>query len=264
MRIGIDAGGSLVKIAYEEKEKLQVRKYAIEEIPKLVEWLSLVAPDAELVGTGGNWPKIQEATKQKNSTVDEFTALVNGTKHLLQTEKKYIDTFILTSIGTGTSIFYVGDNTFERVLGSGIGGGTWMGLGAKLTNAQSFSELLELAGKGNRENNDLLVKDIYEGNENIPLLGDLTAANFGKAHKTDSMEADHAAALNQLIGEVILSLSGNVAQVKEAKNIVFIGATIQDNNPLQQVLTSFKDMLGFEPIFLELGAFAGAVGALFD
>lgn len=33
VRVGIDAGGSLIKIPYEEKKKIHVRKYAIDESP---------------------------------------------------------------------------------------------------------------------------------------------------------------------------------------------------------------------------------------
>lgn len=264
MKIGVDAGGSLVKIAYEEKGRLRMRKYAVAEIPKLIDWLNIVVPHTELFGTGGNWPKIQVATTQKSSTIDEFTALVNGTRYLLETENEDLEKFVLTNIGTGTSIFLVDNKKFERVLGSGIGGGTWMGLGSLLTNADTFHELIDLAKDGSHENNDLLVKDIYVTNENLPLLGELTAANFGKAQLANSSEADNAAALNQLIGEVILTLATNVASKNEVEKIVFIGSTIQDNLPLQQVINGFKEMLPFEAVFLEKGAYAGAIGALFN
>lgn len=264
IRIGIDAGGSLIKVAYEEKGNLHVKTYAIEEKTALTDWLTMLAPNATLYGTGGKWPELSAKFQHRKQTVDEFTALVNGTKYLLDVNRIQCKEFILTSIGTGTSIFYVNENSFERVVGSGIGGGTWMGLGSLITNSNNFRELVNLAAKGNHQKSDLLVKDIYV-TEQAPLLGDLTAANFGKAHLDGEITAaDHAAALNQLIAEVILSLIGQVITTKDVQQLVFIGSTLKGNLPLQNAITSFQEILPFEAVFLDKGAYAGAIGALFD
>lgn len=261
-KIGIDAGGTLIKVAYEEKGHLHVKTYENTEKARLLQWLHMLAPVAILHGTGGRWHEIAAKVKQSKQSVDEFNALIAGTRYLLQKEGGFQEEYILVSIGTGTSVFYVNGNTHERVLGSGIGGGTWMGLGSLITSANGFRELVELAGLGDHQKSDLLVKDIY-GSEQAPLVGELTAANFGKAHVSKAQtEADHVAALNQLIGETILSLAGQVASAKNTKQIVFIGSTLQGNKPLQKVITSFQEMLPYEPVFLEKGAYAGAIGAL--
>lgn len=263
LKLGIDAGGTLIKLAYEEKGCLHVKTYKYNEIATLIQWLNMLAPEATLLGTGGKWPELAAKLKQKQQTTDEFTALINGTRYLLEIEGTPEREFILTSIGTGTSIFHVKENNFERMLGSGIGGGTFMGLGSLLTKTNQFQELVELVSLGNRQNSDLLVKDIYDSVE-APLFGDLTAANFGKAHShTEKTEADHAAALNQLITEVILSLAGQVAAAKNIQHIVFAGSTLQGNQPLRESIASFQEMLQFTPVFLEKGAYAGAIGALY-
>lgn len=263
LKIGIDAGGTLIKLAYEEKGKLHVKTYNYSEKKALVQWLNMLAPEATLIGTGGKWPELAEELNQKQQTTDEFTALVNGTRYLLETEGKPSDEFILTSIGTGTSIFHVKKNDFERILGSGIGGGTFIGLGTLLTQTNQFYEIVKLAQQGNHQKSDLLVKDIY-GPFEAPLLGNLTAANFGKAHlNKENTKADHAAALNQLIAEVILSLSGQAALSKNIPDIVFVGSTLQGNKPLRESIASFQDMLQFTAIFLEKGAYAGSIGALY-
>ena len=261
-KIGIDAGGTLIKVAYEERGHLHVKTYENTEKAKLFQWLHMLAPDATLCGTGGRWQEIATKVKQNKQSVDEFNALITGTRYLLQKKGTFPEEYILVSVGTGTSIFYVNENKHERVLGSGIGGGTWMGLGSLITSAKGFRELVELADSGNHQKSDLLVKDIY-GSEQAPLVGELTAANFGKAHVLEAQtEADHAAALNQLIGETILSLAGQVASAKNTQQIVFVGSTLQGNKPLQKVITSFEEMLPYEPVFLEKGAYAGAIGAL--
>ncbi len=263
LRIGIDAGGSLIKLAYEEKGNLHVKTYSYNQKETLIQWLNMLAPEATLFGTGGKWPELAGKLKQKQQITDEFTSLVNGTKFLLETEGKSANEFILTSIGTGTSIFHVKENDFERILGSGIGGGTFIGLGTLLTKTNQFHEIVKLAQQGDRKKSDLLVKDIYDPFE-APLLDNLTAANFGKAHlNEEKAKADHAASLIQLIAEVILSLSGQIAHSKNIPYIVFAGSTLQGNKPLRESIVSFQDMLQFTAVFLEKGAYAGAIGALY-
>ena len=52
---------------------------------------------------------------------------------------------------------------FQRVSGTSLGGGTFLGLCSLLTGCQTFDEALELADKGDSTNVDKLVRDIYGG-----------------------------------------------------------------------------------------------------
>lgn len=261
-RIGIDAGGSLIKLAYEEAGRLHVKTYDYTEKDRLSQWLQLLTPQAAVNGTGGKWNDVAASLKLNTQSIDEFPAIVSGTNYLLEETNQRLNEYILVSIGTGTSIFHVEQDSFERLLGSGIGGGTWLGLGSLIAKGKTFRELVELSATGDHENSDLLVKDIYQMDD-APLTGELTAANFGKAHLPgDKSEADHLQALTQLIGEVIVSLAGTVAASKTINHIVFVGSTLRGNQPLRDVLSSFQEMFSYKPIFLEKGAYAGAIGAL--
>ena len=262
-RIGIDAGGTLIKIAYEEHGKLHVKTYPIQEKNELLQWLQFISPHATLHVTGGKRKLISHQLSQNIRVLDEFQSLIEGTRYLLSLEKQQKEEdYLVVNIGTGTSIFHVTKHKFERLAGSGVAGGTLMGLGSLITGKSSFQELIALAEKGNHENSDLLVRDIYTPNE-PPIFGDLTAANFGKANlnKTAS-KADHMAALIQLIGEITISLASQVAIQKDISTIVFIGSTLNGNTLLKKVLSSFQDKLSYEAIFLDKGAYAGAIGAL--
>ncbi|MBY7144324.1 type II pantothenate kinase [Virgibacillus sp. NKC19-3] len=261
--IGIDAGGSLIKLAYEERGQIHVKTYAMEEMDQLLDWLQFLSPDAILCLTGGKSGYLQSTVQHRSRHIDEFEATTEGTRFLLKQEKKrFEEDFILVSIGTGTSIYHVTANAHKRLLGSGIGGGTLMGLGHLITGKNDFHELVRLAQKGSYTSSDLLIKDIYAPND-PPLLGDLTAANFGKAHlNKDATKADHMAGLIQLIGETLILLSTQAATTEQVKKIVFTGSTLSGNEPLEKVLNGFQDMLSYEPIFLEKGAYAGAIGAL--
>ncbi|MFC3041786.1 type II pantothenate kinase [Virgibacillus xinjiangensis] len=264
VRIGIDAGGTLTKVAYEEKERIHVKTYPNGQMERLLHWLQFTFPETRLVVTGGNSSLIKENSGHQVETVDEFTALTDGTRYLLTEEKlDAIKDFILVSIGTGTSIFRVTPDSYERLLGSGIGGGTWYGLSIRLTGERKFPELVKLAKDGDRSRNDLLVKDIYSGGEAPPISGELTAANFGKAHiMEDATPADHMASLTQFVGETLIMLAGQAAAAQEVETIVFTGSTLNGNIPLKNVLSGFQDMLPYDPVFLDRGGHAGAIGCL--
>ncbi|WP_339227148.1 type II pantothenate kinase [Oceanobacillus sp. FSL K6-2867] len=262
-KIGIDAGGTLIKIAYEEHGKLHVKTYSIQEKNELLQWLKFISPGAVLHVTGGKNNLIPNLPSQKAHFIDEFQSLLEGTRYLMNIEKQPSKKdYLVVNIGTGTSIFHVAHHKIERLSGSGVSGGTLMGLGSIITGKSTFQELIALAEKGNHENSDLLVRDIYEPNE-PPIFWDLTAANFGKVnhHKT-SEKADHMAALIQLVGEITISLAGQLALHKNIHKIVFIGSALNGNRPLKNVLSSFQDKLSYKAIFLDKGAYAGAIGAL--
>ena len=90
---------------------------------------------------------------------------------------------LLVSIGSGVSILKVNSrDSFERVSGTMIGGGTLMGLGNLLLGVNDFEEIRSLSQKGNLANVDMLVNDIYGDKapqmEGIP--GEVVASSFGK------------------------------------------------------------------------------------
>ncbi|SHF91993.1 type II pantothenate kinase [Ornithinibacillus halophilus] len=262
-KIGIDAGGSLTKVAYEENGRLHVKTFSNQKMNQLIQWLHITAPNAIFHITGGKSGLIQSSSDQKSIQIEEFQATIQGTNFLLGHENvKIEDEYILVSIGTGTSIYHVTESSFDRILGTGIGGGTLVGLGSILSGEKSYHRLVEMARSGKRNKRDLLVKDIYSPDES-PILGELTAANFGKAHMQESNSInDNMASLIQMIGETIITVACQAAAIKQIDKIVFVGSTLSGNDPLRNVLISFRNLYPYEPVFLDKGAYAGAIGAL--
>jgi len=73
-------------------------------------------------------------------------------------------------------------NSFRRVSGTAVGGGTYYGLCKLLLGCDSFDDAMNLAESGDSRRVNLLVKDIYGGSyESIGLSGEATASFFGKA-----------------------------------------------------------------------------------
>jgi type II pantothenate kinase len=69
---------------------------------------------------------------------------------------------ILVSIGSGVSIIKVNAfDSFERVAGTMIGGGTLIGLSNLLTGVRDFDKIIEMASRGDHTKVDMMVRDIY-------------------------------------------------------------------------------------------------------
>jgi type II pantothenate kinase len=258
--IGIDAGGTLTKVVYEEQGRFHYKSYDSRELLSVIKWLGLTSPHAELFVTGGRAGKIKSLIP--GCTVyPEFKAVEEGTRWLLKDQKQNVDRYILVNIGTGTSFFKVDESNFTRILGSGVGGGMFMGLGAKLTGVKDFSELVRLSGNGRRETVDLMVKEIYEGGE-TPVPEYLTAANFAKYQDGEARKEDVLRSLTNMMAETIILLAHQLSQTHNTRSIAFIGSTLSSNSPLKKDLSQFKEMLDYYPIFIENGAFSGSLGAL--
>lgn len=102
---------------------------------------------------------------------------------------RYVDTtrnpfpYLLVNIGSGVSIVKVtAHDTFERVSGSSLGGGTFWGLARMLLDCATFDDVIRLTHDGNNANVDMLVGDIYGGSyASLGLDASVIAASFGKA-----------------------------------------------------------------------------------
>lgn len=117
-----------------------------------------------------------------------FDLELNETKSFTQLQQKNeIYPYLLVNIGSGVSMIKVtgpGPQGFERIGGSSLGGGTLWGLLSLLTDAKDYNEMLEMAQRGDNENIDLLVGDIYGTNYNkIGLKSSHIASSFAKVFK---------------------------------------------------------------------------------
>nr|WP_263327591.1 type II pantothenate kinase [Neobacillus sp. Marseille-Q6967] len=261
IKAGIDAGGTLIKIAFIENDRFHFKKYPITEMHQAVSWLKLVAPSVKAVITGGKSQVIQEKYFPTSRIIPEFQATCKGAKVFLAEEKKaLIDSYLLVNIGTGTSWHIVKGEKHERILGSGMGGGTFTGLGSLLSSTKDYKILTILANEGEKGKVDLLVKDIYESAE-TPINGDLTAANFAKGVKADHKEADLLASLTNMIAETTVLLTMQAAALHQVKDVIFIGSTLAGNPSLRGGLEHYMDMAGLTSLFLSKGEYCGAMGA---
>ncbi|GEK33037.1 type II pantothenate kinase [Kurthia sibirica] len=267
--IGIDAGGTLTKLAYiDEHEQLILKHYPSYKMAEVVAFVEQFKDIAVIGITGGRAEQFKELMSKPYNInyVVEFEATLLGVRHLLKKENHHFDQAIITNIGSGTSIHYMRGNTSFRAGGTGVGGGTLIGLGALLTGMYNYDDISESASRGNRKSIDLLVEDIFQGLEiPAPLSPEQTASNFGKIgikkpqqHSNDNMLASVA----RLVGEVITTLSIQLSEQHEADVIIYIGTTLTDHDVLKDVIEEYTILKKKTPVFLNDHGFSGAVGAL--
>ena len=162
--VGIDAGGTLTKIAYfDENKQLAFEKFYSLEQDKIIDWLKNINGMKQVFITGGKAKQLQQLLSDSYKVVElnEFEATLAGVRYILKKEKHSINNFILTNIGTGTSIHYVYNDQYIRAGGTGVGGGTIMGLSKLLTNIDQFEDVIPLTTIGSRKDLDITVGDIY-------------------------------------------------------------------------------------------------------
>lgn len=146
---------------------------------------------------------------------------------------------LLVSIGSGVSIIKVNSyNSYERIGGTMIGGGTLLGLSNLLTGLRDFETIIRKAQCGNNGNVDMLVKDIYgEKSPFKELQGDILASSFAKM-ANDTKEGVLKDRYNEedILNSLVTMISFNIGQLAyycaslhKVKSIYFVGGYVRDN-----------------------------------
>ncbi len=280
--LGLDIGATLAKIARRSRAGGDATEFEFlpsSDLAAIADRVARLCPSRVGI-TGGGATRLSQLLAGHARRIGEFDAWGTGANRLLSSLRSDApkaapaaqQRFLLVSLGTGTSVLLIDADRAQRIGGTPLGGGTVVGLGAALIGAP-FEELCALARGGSAAAVDLRVADIY-GPHEIPLAGDLTAANFGKLAReltraasepvppSAERRADLAAGVMGLVGENIALICAGLAAATDAKNIVYAGFTLRDNPRLIEILSEVTELCGCRACFLPNGEFAGALGAL--
>jgi type II pantothenate kinase len=227
IELGIDVGGSTTKIiGLIESEligALQVR--ATDQITSLfgsignfllkygfkLEDVSSIS----LTGVGASYfdTKIYDIETRK---VNEFHAIGYGALH-----QSGLEEAIVASMGTGTAYVRATKEGMLHLGGSGVGGGTILGLSSIMLGKSDIEAIKALANNGRLENVDLLVRDIIgHGTTSLPL--DITASNFGNIKSTAS-ESDLALGIINMVFETVGMLAVFLARNDNIEDVLLTG-----------------------------------------
>lgn len=169
---------------------------------------------------------------------------------------------IVVSMGTGTALIHAkkegNTTTTEYLGGTGVGGGTLLGLSRKMIGVDTVNHFEQLCEDGNLENIDLRIKDI-SGDKSFQINEEITASNFGKLSDIANKN-DIALGIANMVGETIAMLAVFAARNYDAKNVVLSGnlTTIRAVTKVFEGLTANFGVNFFIP---ELSQFATVIGA---
>ena len=148
----------------------------MEQIIEFLDTLLVGKRNVTIKATGGGSHKYQQLIETRLNVKllkeDEMESLITGLNFLvrqienevftyderrsvaMQFEKdSQIFPYMVVNIGSGVSILKVtSDETYERISGTSLGGGTLWGLLGLLTNARDYDEMLEISKLGDNKN----------------------------------------------------------------------------------------------------------------
>lgn len=263
--IGIDVGGSTTKIVGYTREGKLVSMLKVEAadpltsaygaLGKFVNENSLSLSDVKqiiLTGVGSSLFQ-KEVYGIPTSAIDEFKAI--GLGGLALSGKKE---GLIVSMGTGTAFVRAGQNGIKHIGGSGVGGGTVLGLCGKLCGASSFKTVVELAETGSLKKVDLNIEDISKG-VIATLPPDTTASNFGKMEDGSSCE-DLTLGILNMVFQTIGMMAVFACRNDEVKDVILTG-TLTQVPFAAQVFEALHKMHGVNFIIPQNAIYATATGA---
>ncbi len=267
--IGIDVGGSTTKIVGFDEKKELIRPMLVRATDPVTSVYGAFGKFTNENGLGiSDIEKVMitgvGSTMMKNAIyglpcehVKEFECVGLGGLYLSKLRRA-----VIVSMGTGTSITY-GDYTngkysFEYLGGTGVGGGTVMGLSKKLLGGvSSIDSIVELAQSGDVGRVDLQIKEMTDKDFGLP--ANLTAANFGKVDDL-ATRGDLAAGLLNMVFETAAMIARFAARSCGTSDIVLTG-----NLPtIPQCEPKFRELKGIfseNYIIPENSQYATVIGA---
>lgn len=188
-------------------------------------------------------------------TAPEFNSVGRGGLYL-----SGLDEAIVVSMGTGTAFIHAKRGGQIRHLGgTGVGGGTLMGLAKKMLEMEDIDNIVALAEMGDLDRVDLRIHDITKGGVMPGMPADLTAANFGKLSDLARKE-DLALGIINMIFETAGMMALFAARANGLSDIVVTG-NMTSISVAKRVFDMLSKVYGVNYIIPENSQFATAVGA---
>jgi len=282
--IGIDVGGSTTKIVG--------FRYGNSQNPQLIQPLFVRATDPVTAmygafgrfttengialsdvdcimttGVGSSFMQ-QPIYGLKCHTVPEFSSIGRGGLYL-----SGLSEAIVVSMGTGTAIVHAKaltgedglplvdsehDTEIEYLGGTGVGGGTMLGLTKLLTGVGTIEHIEQLCQSGNLANIDLRVGDISKKSFR-EMSDNLTASNFGRVSDL-ATHSDLALGVANLVAETIAMMSIFAARSFDVHDIVLIG-NLSSITPVRRVFENLGSSFDVNFVIPENSQFGTVIGA---
>lgn len=262
--VGLDVGGSTTKIVG-MKDKEIVAKCVVKAndpvtstfgaLGRLIDENNLRIQDIDQVNLTGVGSSFSSGSILgiKTRIVTEFMATGLGGLYLSN-----LDHSIVVSMGTGTAYLDASYDRVRHIIGSGVGGGTLVGLSNSVIHVDDAQKLSDMALCGDVNRVDLTIGDISKSE--IPGLPmDTTASNFGKV-SDDLSKEDMIAGIMNLVYQSIGTMSVLAAKNAGLTDIVLTGQ-LTSMPQCKTIYKAFSELYNMNFIIPEDAVFATAVGS---
>lgn len=263
--IGIDVGGSTTKIAgfYSRKEIISTLQVKATDpmtsvygaLGRFINVNHLELEDVERIILTGVGASVFDSNLYNIPTqkVDEFRAIGLGGLELSGKPEA-----LVVSMGTGTAYIRASMEKIEHIGGSGVGGGTLVGLCSRLAGANHFESIMDMAAGGNLDNVDLMIEDISK--EQVGSFPPhTTASNFGKMRDSASV-SDVTLGVINMVFQTIGTLAVFACKNDTIQDIVLTGS-LTTVPQVQEIFQSLSVLYGVNFIIPDNAIYATATGA---
>ncbi|MBR3056840.1 MAG: pantothenate kinase [Clostridiales bacterium] len=262
--VGLDVGGSTTKIVGMDGDKVIGNKIVKADDPvtsafgalgKLMDSYALQISDIEklkITGVGASFPN-GNLLGIPTVRIQEFFATGQGGLFLSGLEHA-----IVVSMGTGTAFVEATKKEVRHIIGSGVGGGTLVGLSNCALNMRDFDLIADMSKDGDLKHVDLTIGDISHAA--IPgLTMDTTASNFGKM-QDDATKADIAIGLFNVVFQSVGTMAVLAARNAGLKDVVFTGQATKAPM-VAGIYKAFSELYNLNFVVPQMSEFATAIGA---
>ena len=268
--VGIDVGGSTTKIVgFAPGGKLlsPMLVQATDPVTSiygafgkftLMNGLTLDEIDRIMMTGAGSSAIQSQIYNRECKTVSEFSSTGIGGLYL-----SGLDEAIVVSLGTGTALIHAkrtpdGAQT-DYLGGTGVGGGTILGLSRKMLGIGSIEHLEQIAEGGDLGLIDLRIKDISKSGTFKGVNENLTASNFGNLSDLAGKK-DIALGIFNMVAETVVMMSIFAARSFGLKDIVMCG-NLTSIKPVCDTFTSLAPTFGVNFIIPEMSQYGTVIGA---
>jgi len=171
---------------------------------------------------------------------------------------------IVVSMGTGTALIYAkkqdaNDIKIEYLGGTGVGGGTLLGLSRLMLGVDTVEHIEQLAGEGDLANIDLRVGDMSRKKLHPDMNMELTASNFGKLNDLAGKN-DIALGIVNMVGETIGMMAVFAARNYGLDRVVLTG-NLTTLAPIRRVFEVLERTFNIRFIIPENAQYGTVIGA---
>ena len=263
--VGIDIGGSTTKIVgFDQNKNLIHPMFVTADDPitsiygafgKFTDTNNLGLSDIEKVmitGVGASYVN-KPIYNLKCELTPEFKSIGLGGLYLSKFKEA-----IIVSLGTGTALVHAQEGKAPEYLGgTGVGGGTLVGLSKKILGVNKVETVDELARLGDINNIDLKIRDISK--KDIGLSSQMTAANFANVSET-ATQNDFAMGLINMVFETVGMIAYFASKPYGLKDIVLTGNLTQMSQA-PEIFDILNKMFNMNFVIPENAQFSTVIGA---